>query len=83
MEKERLYYMNKKALSYFQSSVDGKGLDNSYLGLAVYALKKQIPKKIFYEWNFATCPGCHKHIDDDKNKYDFCFCPKCGQAIKW
>ena len=35
-----------KALEYFRSNVDGKGLDHRYLALAIHALEKQIPRKV-------------------------------------
>ena len=84
-----------KALEYFKSSVDGKGLDHRHLALAIQALEKQIPRKV--KTKFATvngritcfettvCPNCGEdfYVEDLGQTMFYNFCPNCGQAIKW
>lgn len=36
---------NKRALEYFRSGTDGKGLDHNALAFAIQALEKQVPKR--------------------------------------
>ena len=84
-----------KALEYFRSNVDGKGLNYQHLALAIYALEKQIPRKVKTE--FATvngcitcfettvCPKCGEdfYVEDLGQTMFYNFCPNCGQAIEY
>lgn len=75
-----------KALEYFRSNVDGKGLDHRYLALAIHALEKQIPRKVVEIENCSVhCPKCSYRFRPDNLGQVFMakFCPVCGQAIKW
>lgn len=57
--------------------------------MAVDALEKQIPKKLYYVsdgdadgypvWDYF-CPACESELDGC-SYYDFC--PYCGQALDW
>ena len=74
-----------KALEYFKSSVDGKGLDHRHLALAIQALEKQIPRKVFEIENCSVhCPKCSYRFRPDNLGHVFVtkFCPVCGQAIE-
>ena len=60
------------------------------LGIAMFALEKQLPKKVKRE--FATeggcitcfettiCPACGEDFEETG---DYDFCPDCGQALDW
>lgn len=54
--------------------------------IAIEALEKQIPKKIFLygddEDGIMPCPFCKEDLYDDK-ECGFNNCPYCGQAIDW
>ena len=52
------------------------------------------PKKVCYEgdgyadgrmvYDMAHCPNCyHSFEEGDENWQDACYCPNCGQALKW
>ena len=54
--------------------------------MAIEALEKEIPKKIFLygddEDGIMPCPFCEEDLYDDK-ECGFNCCPHCGQAIDW
>ena len=64
----------KRALKYFTTRTDGKGLDQNSLAFAIQALEKQVPKKLKhntkrfviqgyeYDDNCVYCPSCNKFM---------------------
>lgn len=58
----------------------GCSFENAY-GMAIQALKKQIPKKPDFteDKEFALCPCCNGKGLLDKQKY----CDNCGQKLDW
>ena len=50
-------------------------------------LEYRTPKKIFYTtgaypdgWEKFDCPSCLSYLG---NKYEYAFCPHCGQKLDW
>lgn len=83
---KRMAGIYNKALYYFKTGTDGKGLDMQALAFAIIALEKQIPKKTVEIPNrVACCPKCHDdfYIEDIGQIFKSKFCPNCGQAIDW
>lgn len=61
--------------------------------LADKALEQE-PRWVLYEgdgyadgkmvYDTATCPNCgHEFEESDSNWQEACFCPNCGQALRW
>lgn len=55
---------------------------------------EQEPRWVLYEgdgyadgkmdYDMATCPNCgHEFDEGDSNWQEACFCPNCGQALRW
>lgn len=55
---------------------------------------EQEPRWVLYEgdgyadgkmaYDMATCPNCgHEFDESDSNWQEACFCPNCGQALRW
>ncbi len=64
------------------------------LELAVQALKKQVPKKLYYEgdgydengqliYDIAKCPVCEREFEYEINDWDCKYCADCGQRLDW
>ncbi len=47
-------------------------------GIAIEALEKQIPQKVWYDSNRAYCPVCWENVKSYED-----YCPCCGQLIDW
>ena len=57
--------------------------DEEVLGMAVWAMKKQIPMKPIYnhrKYGWWDCPRCNYFIPED---FEIKYCQDCGQAIDW
>lgn len=61
------------------------------LSIAIYALEKQIPKKVkyqnrhgegkdYYNKDYFHCPCCGRRL---RNKQKDAHCGKCGQTLDW
>ena len=75
----------EKALNYFKSRVDGKGIDTVALCFAMEALEKQIKKEVIGTGLIRFCPSCRQKffVDDEKAAMQCYACPRCGQKLKW
>ena len=68
--------------NYYNKDRDDKDID-----LIKAIVKKEIPKKPYFESNgypvYDTwiCPRCGTNYEVDFDKFDYC--PKCGQKIDW
>lgn len=64
-----------------------KDIDDHDINLIAKIVKKEIPKKPYFESNgypvYDTwiCPRCGTNYEVDYDKFDYC--PKCGQRIDW
>lgn len=56
---ERFY---KKALDYFRTGTDGKGIPAYALCMAIEALEKQMPKRAEDKHSDTVCPACHRSL---------------------
>lgn len=76
---------NKRALEYFRSRTDGKGLDHNALAFAIQALEKQVPKRIKNAHSETICPCCgtNFYVEDLNTVMIYDFCPDCGQRLEW
>lgn len=75
----------EKALNYFKSSVDGKGIDNIALCFALMAIEKQISKDVIGTGLIRLCPNCRQRffVEDEESAMQCHACPHCGQKLKW
>lgn len=75
----------EKALSYFKTRTDGKGIDNVALCFALMAIEKQIPKDVIGTGLIRLCPNCRQSffVEDDESAMQCYACPRCGQKLKW
>ena len=67
----------------------GSSFENAY-GMAIQALKKQIPKKPYHispvddnDNANVECPMCHATTDYAVNAIKSGYCWKCGQLLDW
>lgn len=73
-----------EAIDYLLDPIGKREMHDDAVWLAVDALKKQEPVKIYKKWdwyngkNKPCCVGCHGYI----REYDR-YCSGCGQAIDW
>lgn len=76
---------NKRALEYFRSGTDGKGLDHNALAFAIKALEKQVPKRAVDAHAGTICPACRANLFlEDLNAVEKSrYCPDCGQRFEW
>ena len=79
---ERFY---KKALDYFRTGTDGKGIPDYALCMAIDALKKQIPRRIEDKHSDTVCPACKRrfYIEDLNVVKKARYCYECGQRLEW
>ena len=76
---------NKRALEYFRSRTDGKGLDLNALAFAIQALEKQVPKRAVDAHVDTVCPASRADLfPEDLNAVEKSrYCPDCGQKLEW
>jgi len=73
-----------EAIDYLLDPIGKREMHDDAVRLAVDALKKQEPVKIYKKWdgyygkNNPCCGVCHGYIKE----YDR-YCSRCGQAIDW
>lgn len=68
-----------------------KDIDYHDINLIAKIVKKEIPKKPYFEsdgdwegepvYDTWICPNCCEHYETECDHYDYC--PKCGQRIDW
>ena len=68
-----------------------KDRDDQDIDLISEIVKKEIPKKPFFEsdgyadgypvYDTWICPRCGHNYEVDSDKFDYC--PKCGQRLDW
>lgn len=75
----------KKALDYFRTGTDGKGIPAYALCMAIEALKKQMPKRAEDKHSDTVCPACHRslYIEDLNAVEKARYCSECGQRLEW
>ena len=75
----------KRALKYFTTRTDGKGIEQAALASAVLALEKQVPKRIKNVHSETACPCCRAnfYVEDLNVVMIYDFCPDCGQRLEW
>jgi len=61
--------------------------DEELFGIAIAAIKKQLPKKPYYRKEAGTegyaCSVCDMGVTVDHGRIRDAYCSHCGQAIDW
>ena len=87
--------MTKEELMKLQTYKLFENEENVYVDRNdVLELLEREPRWVLYEgdgyadgkmaYDMATCPNCgHEFDESDSNWQEACFCPNCGQALRW
>lgn len=72
----------EQAIAFFQSRLKNnlKYGERPYFHVAIYALEKQVEKKLL---GGIDCPNCHSDIINWGADKPFYYCPNCGQSLDW
>lgn len=71
----------KRTIELLKSICPLANIDETYYGLAIKTLEKQIPKDVINKQTdyVQYCPTCESPLLRENDKY----CSECGQRLKW